>query len=174
MEKLIEYINTLDLPISEEMFNRHWSEWRAEPGFKDKSGYSNRANIDSEYLEEMVLEKIEGAEEAPDKFYADVKYKGMIIDFKEIASYWYNLQHDYMRYMNALNKGLLTHFLFFKSNRLRYEKNMPDVIPEGFELKFKFLGIYDVNTVMSGLEKPHMKRVNVYNLGDNYGRRIDY
>ena len=58
MEKLIEYINTLDLTISEEMYNRHWSEWRAEPGFKDKSGYSKRANIDSEYLEEMVLENI--------------------------------------------------------------------------------------------------------------------
>jgi len=173
MNKLIEYINTLDLNISEEMYNRHWSEWRAEPGFKNKSGYSKRANIDSEYLEEMVLEKIEGAEEAPDKFYADVKYKGMIIDLKEIASVWYNLQHDPERYLNALRDGLLTHFLFFKSNRLRYDSNIPDVIPEGFELKFEFLGIYDVNTVMSGLEKPFMNRVNVYNLGDNYGRRID-
>ena len=33
------------------------------------------------------------------------------------------------------------------------KNNLPDVIPEGFELKFEFLGIYDVDTVMSGLDK---------------------
>jgi hypothetical protein len=74
--------------------------------------------------------------------------------------------------MDANRKGKLTHFLFFKSNRLRYDNNLPDVIPVDYDLKFEFLGIYDVDTVMSGLDR-NMKRVNVYNLGDNYGRRIN-
>ena len=170
MEKLVEYINTLDLTVTKEMVERHDEEYATF-----KSGYSNRANLDSEYLEDMVIENVEGAErvEGKDRYFADIKYKGMVIDFKEIASVWYNLQHDYIRYMDANRKGLLTHFLFFKSNRDRYKNNLPDVIPEGFELKFEFLGIYDVDTVMSGLDK-NMTRVNVYNLGDNYGRRIDY
>ena len=35
---------------------------------------------------------IEGAEEVRGQdVFADVKYKGMVIDFKEIASVWYNL-----------------------------------------------------------------------------------
>ena len=169
MEKLIEYINTLDLKISQEMFDRHDEEYATT-----KRGYSSRANLDSEYLEDMVVENVKGAKEVTgkDRYFADIKYKGMVIDFKEIASVWYNLQHDYIRYMDANRKGKLTHFLFFKSNRLRYDNNLPDVIPVDYDLKFEFLGIYDVDTVMSGLDR-NIKRVNVYNLGDNYGRRIN-
>ena len=51
MEKLIEYINTLDLTISQDMFDRHDEEYATT-----KRGYSNRANLDSEYLEDMVIE----------------------------------------------------------------------------------------------------------------------
>jgi len=170
MEKLIEYINTRKLVVTEEMVNTHNEEYRTT-----KSGYSNRANLDSEYLEDDVAKHVLGAEAItiePDRFLADIKYKGMVIDFKEIASIWYNLQHDPERYLEALIEGKLTHFLFFKSNRLRYEQNIPDIIPAGFELTFEFLGLYDVNTVLAGRDFKY-PRVNVYNLGDKYGRRID-
>jgi hypothetical protein len=172
MNKLIEYINTLDLTISQELFDRHDEEYATT-----KSGYSSRANLDSEYLEDMVCENVKGAEAIttkPDRFLADVKYKGMVIDFKEIASRYHNLQHDYLRYIEAQAAGQLTHFLYFKSNRERYASNMPDVIQVGYKLQFEFLGIYDVNTVMSQISTggKHGK-IDVYNLGDNYGRRID-
>lgn len=168
MNKLIEYIDTLDLTISQDLFDRHDEEYATT-----KSGYSSRANLDSEYLEDMVCEEVKGAEAIttkPDRFLADVRYKDMVIDFKEIASAYHNLQHDYLRYIEAAAKGQLTHFLYFKSNRERYGSNMPDVIPVGYNLQFEFLGIYDVNTVMSNISAggKHGK-INVYNLGDNYG-----
>lgn len=172
MNKLINYINTLDLTISQELFDRHDEEYNTF-----KKGYSSRANLDSEYLEDIVCENVKGAEAIttkPDRFLADVKYKGMVIDFKEIASRYHNLQHDYLRYIEAQAAGKLTHFLYFKSNRERYASNMPDVIQVGYKLQFEFLGIYDVNTVMSQISTGGKNgKIDVYNLGDNYGRRID-
>ena len=172
MENLIEYINTLDLNISQELSDQHDEQYATT-----KRAYSSRANLDSEYLENNICENVEGAEAItikPDRYLADVQYKGMVIDLKEIASSYHNLQHDYIRYIEAQAAGKLTHFLYFKSNRLRYENNMPDVIPVGYKLQFEFLGIYDVNTVMSQISAGGKNgKVNVYNLGDNYGRRID-
>ena len=167
------------------MFDQHDEEYNTF-----KKGYSSRANLDSEYLEDIVCENVKGAEAIKCVPYgskhpwnckstlcqmlADVKYKGMVIDFKEIASRYHNLQHDYLRYIEAQAAGKLTHFLYFKSNRERYASNMPDVIQVGYKLQFEFLGIYDVNTVMSQISTggKHGK-IDVYNLGDNYGRRID-
>ena len=95
----------------------------------------------------------------------------MKIDFKEIASNWYNLQHDYTRYLDGFRKNKLTHFLFFRSNRLRYDnreyRNMPDVIPVGYELEFEYLGCYDVMQVMGSLEAPRLNRVKIETLQEN-------
>ena len=182
LEELIEYINTLELVVSQEMSDRHDIE---KATFKKK--YSNRANLDSEYLEDDVSEYVKDVEAIKCVPYgskhpwnckttlcqmlADIRYSGMIIDFKEIASIYHNLQHDYMRYIEALAAGKLTHFLYFKSNRLRYENNKPDTIPVGYKLQFEFLGIYDVNTVMSQIIRGgNHGKVNVCNLRENYGR----
>lgn len=165
-----DYINNLKLTVTQDMFDRHEEEW-AGP----KKGYSSRANLDSEYLEDNVIEINEEAIriEGHGRFLADVEYKNMKIDFKEIASNWYNLQHDSMRYLDAFQKDKLTHFLFFKSNRLRYNnreyRNQPDVIPVGYELEFEYLGCYDVMQVMSHLEPPRLNRVRIETLQEKYG-----
>ena len=56
-------------PVTKEMVERHDEEYATF-----KSGYSNRANLDSEYLEDLVIENIEGAErvEGKDRYFADV------------------------------------------------------------------------------------------------------
>lgn len=165
-----DYINNLKLTVTQEMVDRHDEEW-AGP----KKGYSSRANLDSEYLEDNVIETNEEAIriEGHGRFLADVKWRNMKIDFKEIASNWYNLQHDSMRYLDAFQKDKLTHFLFFKSNRLRYNnreyRNQPDVIPVGYELEFEYLGCYDVMQVMSHLEPPRLNRVRIETLQEKYG-----
>ena len=86
---------------------------------------------------------------------------------------WYNMQHDYTRYLDAFQKQKLTHFLFFKSNRPRYDskeyKNLPDVIPVGFELQFEYLGCYDVMQVLGELEAPKLNRVRIQTLQEKYG-----
>ena len=166
-----DYINNLKLTVTQEMVDRHDYEWATS-----KKTYSSRANLDSEYLEDNVIETNEEAsriEVKPDKFLADVKYRNMKIDFKEIASHWYNLKHDSIRYLDAFQKDKLTHFLFFKSNRLRYDngekRNQPDVIPVGYELEFEYLGCYDVMQVMSHLEPLRLNRVRIQTLQEKYG-----
>jgi len=165
-----DYINNLQLTITQDLFDKHEEEWATI-----KKGYSSRANLDSEYLENNVIENIEDAHRINGKgrFLADIACKNMKIDFKEIASNWYNLQHDSMRYLDAYQKDDLTHFLFFKSNRLRYDnkeyRNMPDVIPVGYNLQFEYLGCYDVMEVMGNLESPRMKRVRIETLQEKYG-----
>ncbi len=165
-----DYINSLKLTVTEEMYNRHDKEYAG-----DKSGYSSRANLDSEYLEDNIIENIDEAVRITGhgRFLADVKYRNMKIDFKEIASYWYNMQHDYTRYLDAFQKQKLTHFLFFRSNRPRYDskeyKNLPDVIPVGFELQFEYLGCYDVMQVLGELEAPKLNRVRIQTLQEKYG-----
>ena len=113
-----------------------------------------------------------------DRYYADIEYKEFKIDFKEIASHWYNLQHDYTRYLDALQKNRLTHFLFFRTNRPRYNspeyKNMPDVIPVDFNLKFEYLGCYDVMHVMECLEPPRLNRVRIETLQNKHGDNIKW
>ena len=149
-----DYINSLKLEVTEEMYKRHDKEYAG-----DKSGYSSRANLDSEYLEDNIIENIDEAVRITGhgRFLADVKYRNMKIDFKEIASYWYS--H--------------IHFLFFKSNRPRYDskeyKNLPDVIPVGFELQFEYLGCYDVMQVLGELEAPKLNRVRIQTLQEKYG-----
>jgi hypothetical protein len=83
MEKLVEYINTLDLTVTKEMVERHDEEYATF-----KSGYSNRANLDSEYLEDMVIENVEGAErvEGKDRYFADIKYKGKYLSLPSTLS----------------------------------------------------------------------------------------
>ena len=171
-----DYINSLKLEVTQEMHDRHWSEWRGERGFANKSRYSSRANIDSEYLEDSVIENVDEAVRitGQGKFAADVKYRNMKIDFKEIASYWYNLQHDYIDYLQNFQKQKITHFLFFKSNRPRYNtkeyKNQADVIPVGFELQFEYLGCYDVMQVLNHIEHGKGKgRVRIETLQEKYG-----
>ena len=165
-----DYINNLKLTVSQEMFDQHEEEWAGI-----KSGYSSRANLDSEYLEDNVIENVEEAIRISGhgRYLADVEYKDMKIDFKEIASNWYNLQHDYTRYLDGFRKNKLTHFLFFRSNRLRYDnreyRNMPDVIPVGYELEFEYLGCYDVMQVMGSLEAPRLNRVRIETLQEKYG-----
>ena len=165
-----DYINSLKLTVTEEMYKRHDEEY-AGP----KSTYSSRANMDSEYLEDNIIENIDEAVRITGhgRFLADVKYRNMKIDFKEIASYWYNMQHDYTRYLDAFQKQKLTHFLFFRSNRPRYDskeyRNLPDVIPVGFELQFEYLGCYDVMQVLGELEAPKLNRVRIQTLQEKYG-----
>ena len=169
-----DYINNLKLTVTQEMFDRHEREW-AGP----KKGYSSRANLDSEYLEDDIIENVDEAIRITGhgRFLADVKYRNMKIDFKEIASHWYNLQHDYTRYLDAFQKDKLTHFLFFKTNRPRYNnkeyRNMPDVIPVGFELQFEYLGCYDVMQVMESIEQIQpgtlRNRVKIETLQEKYG-----
>lgn len=163
------YINNLKLTVTEEMYKRHNEEYAGS-----KSGYSSRANLDSEYLEDNIIENVDEAIRitGPHKFLADISYRNMKIDFKEIASEWYNVQHDITRYLNAFQKQKLTHFLFFKSNRPRYNhkeyRNMPDVIPVGFELEFEYLGCYDVMQVLNHFD-PKSNRVRIQTLQEKYG-----
>ena len=164
-----DYINNLKLTVTQEMYDRHDREYAGS-----KSGYSNRANMDSEYLEDNIIENVDEAIRitGPHKFLADISYRNMKIDFKEIASEWYNVQHDITRYLNAFQKQKLTHFLFFKSNRPRYNhkeyRNMPDVIPVGFELEFEYLGCYDVMQVLNHFD-PKSNRVRIQTLQEKYG-----
>ena len=135
-----DYINSLKLTVTEEMYKRHDEEY-AGP----KSTYSSRANMDSEYLEDNIIENIDEAVRftGPHKFLADVSYRNMKIDFKEIATRWYHVKHPTSRYLDAFRKQKLTHFLFFRSNRPRYNNlelkkfNQPTVIEPGFELQFE-------------------------------------
>jgi hypothetical protein len=168
-------IENLEFTITQKMYDQHDKEWETI-----KSGYSSRANLDSEYLEDYIIETVEDAYriEGKDRYYADIEYKEFKIDFKEIASHWYNLQHDYTRYLDALQKNRLTHFLFFRTNRPRYNspeyKNMPDVIPVDFNLKFEYLGCYDVMHVMECLEPPRLNRVRIETLQNKHGDNIKW
>lgn len=171
-----DYINSLKLEVTQEMHDRHWSEWRNERGFTDKSKYSNRANIDSEYLEDSVIENVEEAVRlvGQDKYKADIKYRNMRIDFKEIASqYWY-LPKDPIIFLQNFQKHKLSHFLFFKSNRPRYNtkeyRNQADVIEPGFVLQFEYLGCYDVMQVLNNIENyKKFGRVRIETLQEKYG-----
>ena len=172
-----DYINNLKLEVTQEMHDRHWSEWRNERGFADKSTYSSRENIDSEYLEDSVIENVEEAVRlvGQDKFKADIKYRNMRIDFKEIASqYWY-LPKDPMIFLQNFQKHKLSHFLFFRSNRPRnnqmeYRKtgDYYAVIPVGFELQYEYLGCYDVMQVLNHYN-PEWKNVRIQTLQEKYG-----
>ena len=158
-----DYINNLKLIVTQEMFDRHNEEWETI-----KSGYSSRANLDSEYLEDNVIENNEEAIRitGPGRYLADIQWRNMKIDFKEIASQWYNLQHDYTRYLDA-----------FQKNKPRYNnkeyRNMPDVIPVGFELEFEYLGCFDVMEVMGSIEQIQpgtlRNRVKIETLQEKYG-----
>ena len=168
-------IENLEFTITQKMYDQHDKEWETI-----KSGYSSRANLDSEYLEDYIIETVEDAYriEGKVRYYADIEYKEFKIDFKDIASHWYNLQHDYTRYLDALQKNRLTHFLFFRTNRPRYNspeyKNMPDVIPVDFNLKFEYLGCYDVMHVMECLEPPRLNRVRIETLQNKHGDNIKW
>ena len=65
------------------MYDRHDEEWETI-----KSGYSSRANIDSEYLEDYIIETVDDAYriEGKDRYYADVEYEELKIDFKGISN----------------------------------------------------------------------------------------
>ena len=174
-----DYINSLKLEVTQEMHDRHWSEWRNERGFADKSRYSSRENIDSEYLEDSIIENVEEVVRlvGQDKFKADIKYRNMRIDFKEIASqYWY-LPKDPMIFLQNFRKHKLSHFLFFRSNRPRYNNlelkkfNQPTVIEPGFKLQFEYLGCYDVMQVLNNIETEPGRngKVRIETLQEKYG-----
>ena len=139
---LRDVINNLSFVITEENVQRHNNEWKAVEGYTDKSGYSSRENIDSEYVEEYLsstyscLVKIT---KKPNKFFADISFDEYQIDFKEIAGDWFNTKHDFIRYFDAVEKGFLTHFLFYRTNRPRGDNNSPLVISPNTTLKCEFL-----------------------------------
>jgi len=156
LSDLKDAIHGLTFSITEEDVKRHDSEYKGEKNYEDKSSYSNRANVDSEYLEEYldkkysndVLEKITSK---PLKFYADIllKEEGYKIDFKEIAGDFFNPQHDVERYLKAFANGQLTHFCFYRTNRERGNNNIPLIIEANTKLKVEFLCIVDPHTLFS-------------------------
>jgi len=167
-----DYINSLKLTVTEEMYKRHDREYAGS-----KKTYSSRANMDSEYLEDNIIENLDEAVRftGPHKFLADVSYRNMKIDFKEIATQWYHVKHPTSRYLNAFQKQKLTHFLFFRSNRPRnnqmeYKKtgDYYAVIPVGFELQFEYLGCYDVMQVLNHYN-PEWNNVRIQTLQEKYG-----
>ena len=148
IDKLSYYINNAIYKIPQEAYDLHEQKWNG-----GKTWYSSRANIDSEYLEEIVCKDVplcEAITERPDVFKADVRLENYIIDFKEIPpSGWFNLDvRRITKHLQSIQEGKLTHFLFFRSNWERDEKNWVFTIPVGSELKFEFIGIAEADKVI--------------------------
>jgi len=152
LEDLKNAIHDLSLTIKEEDVKRHDSEWKSLNGFTDKSGYSSRENLDSEYVEEYLASmypELEKITRKPNKFFADISFGNYQIDFKEIAGEWFNTKHDFIRYFDAVDKGLLTHFLFYRTNRPRGDNNFPLVISPNTILKCEFLCVVTPHILFS-------------------------
>ena len=64
-------IENLEFTITQKMYDQHDEEWETI-----KSGYSSRANLDSEYLEDYIIETVEDAYriEGKDRYYACLLY----------------------------------------------------------------------------------------------------
>lgn len=156
LNELKDEIHGLTFTVTAEDVKRHDSEYKGEKGFANKSSYSNRANVDSEYLEEYLAEKfpeevLEKITDKPLKFYSDILLKSgnYKIDFKEIAGDFFNPQHDVERYLKAFANGQLTHFCFYRTNRERGNNNIPLIIEANTELTVEFLCIVDPHTLFS-------------------------
>ena len=168
MKNIEDFINNHTFAVTQEAYDLHERKWNG-----GKTTYSSRANIDSEYLEERVCEYLNECEaitEKPDKFKADVRYENYVIDFKEIPpSGWFNLDSRRIaKHLQAIKDGLLTHFLFFRSNRERDEKNWVFTIPVGYELQFEFIGLATASSVIGNrYMRPYNEeqyRVNMENI----------
>ena len=161
LSDLKKHIDGLKFTVTQEDVERHTNEYNNVEGYQDKSGYSNRSNVDSEYVEEHLAkifpDDLEKITEKPLKFYADIRLQeddkdsSTLIDFKEIAGDFFNRprQHDPERYLRAFAEGKLTHFCFYRTNRERADKNIPLVIEANTELTVEFLCIADPHTVFS-------------------------
>jgi len=156
LSELKDVIHGLKFTVTEEDVKRHNSEYKGEKGFQDKSSYSSRANVDSEYLEEYLNEKysndvLEKITSKPLKYYSDIliKPKDYKIDLKEIAGGFFNPQHPAERYLQAFHEGLLTHFCLYRTNRERGNNNIPLVVEANTELTVEFLCIVDPYTLFS-------------------------
>jgi hypothetical protein len=156
LSDLKNHIDGLKFTVTQEDVERHTNEYNSVEGFQDKSGYSSRANVDSEYVEEHLAKSfpddLEKITENPLKFFADIRLQSdykTLIDFKEIAGDFFNPQHDVERYLRAFAEGKLTHFCFYRTNRERADKNIPLVIEANTELTVEFLCISDPHTVFS-------------------------
>jgi hypothetical protein len=156
LSDLKNHIDGLKFTVTREDVERHTNEYNSVEGFQDKSGYSSRANVDSEYVEEHLAktfpDDLEKITENPLKFFADIRLQSdykTLIDFKEIAGDFFNPQHDVERYLRAFAEGKLTHFCFYRTNRERADKNIPLVIEANTELTVEFLCISDPHTVFS-------------------------
>lgn len=162
--ELRNYIDGLRFTITEEDVIRHDNEYDGKPGFTNKNGYSSRENVDSEYLEEHLGDTLKGVSkiiETPIKFYSDILISPFLLDFKEINTKWFNLKHDYLRYFEARNKGYLTHFCFYRTNRER-KNNLPIKILPNTELTVEFLCIVDVQTLFTSPIRNN--RIDVYDV----------
>lgn len=159
LSDLKDHIDGLKFTVTQEDVERHTNEYNNVEGYQDKSGYSSRANVDSEYVEEYLAktfpDDLEKITESPLKFFADIRLQednkdsNTLTDFKEIAGDFFNPQHDIERYLRAFAEGKLTHFCFYRTNRERADKNIPLVIEANTELTVEFLCISDPHTVFS-------------------------
>ena len=54
LSDLKDHIDGLKFTVTQEDVERHTNEYNNVEGYQDKSGYSSRANVDSEYVEEHL------------------------------------------------------------------------------------------------------------------------
>ena len=114
LSDLKDHIDGLKFTVTQEDVERHTNEYNNVEGYQDKSGYSSRANVDSEYVEEYLAktfpDDLEKITESPLKFFADIRLQednkdsNTLTDFKEIAGDFFNPQHDIERYLRATDR----------------------------------------------------------------------
>lgn len=175
LDDLKDVINNLSFVITEEDVERHNNEWKSVKGYTDKSGYSSRENLDSEYVEEYLsstYSSLVKITKKPNKFFADISFGDYQIDFKEIAGDWFNTKHDLIRYFDAVQKGLLTHFLFYRTDRPRGDNNFPTVISPGTTLNCEFLCAVTPYALFS-CNKDKYNRINIYDIMYKAGESPD-
>ena len=152
--KISEVINGLEITVTQSYVD--WADRKFNsPDFNYELG---RKGLDFELLEQWLLyNNFVDKKDTTDKYWPDFNIGKLRVDNKCISSKWFEIKSSVK---HAVDKGLITHFLFYSINN-----KSKDVFKVGDIIKHKFIGFEEANKILS--KKIKGKYSEVVNL-ENY------